>query len=79
MSRPTSHRVSQRVIRWLAAPPALALWLGACSTPPKPTALIAYEDLRRDPATEEAIEVASSFDRFAEAAKTFQKLNPTKK
>jgi len=40
-------------VRWLAAPPAIALWLGACATPPKPTALVAYEDLRRDPAIEE--------------------------
>jgi outer membrane protein OmpA-like peptidoglycan-associated protein len=44
---------SLRLVRWLAAPPALALWLGACSTPPKPTALVAYEDLKRDPGLED--------------------------
>lgn len=39
--------------RWLAAPPALALWLGACATPPKPTALLAYEALQKNPNIEE--------------------------
>jgi len=42
-----------RFVRWLAAPPALALWLGACATPPKPTALVAYEDLKKDPTIED--------------------------
>lgn len=42
-----------RSVRWLAAPPAIALWLGACATPPKPTALVSYEDLKRDPTLEE--------------------------
>lgn len=39
--------------RWLAAPPALALWLGACATPPKPTALLAYEALQKNPNIDE--------------------------
>ena len=29
------------------------MWLGACSTPPKPTALVSYEDLKRDPNLED--------------------------
>lgn len=42
-----------RAVRWLAAPPALLMWLGACATPPKPTALASYEDLKRDPNIED--------------------------
>jgi outer membrane protein OmpA-like peptidoglycan-associated protein len=41
-------------IRWLAAPSALAIWLGACAAPPKPAALISYQDLQRDPRSEGA-------------------------
>jgi outer membrane protein OmpA-like peptidoglycan-associated protein len=44
---------SARSIRWLAVPPALALWLGACATPPKPAALSAYESLQHDPNLDE--------------------------
>ncbi|MES1165272.1 MAG: OmpA family protein [Verrucomicrobiota bacterium] len=45
--------VSHRFVRWLAAPPALALWLGACATAPKPAALTAYEELQRNPNIED--------------------------
>lgn len=45
--------MSTRSVRWLAAPPALLMWLGACATPPKPTALVAYEDLKRNPNIED--------------------------
>jgi len=49
----TGRAPSSRAVRWLAAPPALLMWLGACSTPPKPTALVSYEDLKRDPSMED--------------------------
>ena len=44
---------SHRFVRWLAVAPALTLWLGACATAPKPTALSAYEELQRNPNMEE--------------------------
>ena len=64
--------VSSRFIRWLAAPPALALWLGACATPPKPTALVSYEDLKRDPGMEDARrrfpDLVGSSDQYGDRA-----------
>jgi outer membrane protein OmpA-like peptidoglycan-associated protein len=44
-----------RSFGWMPAFSALAVALavGACATPPKPAALVAYEDLRRDPHLEE--------------------------
>jgi outer membrane protein OmpA-like peptidoglycan-associated protein len=48
-----------RLLGWEAPLPSLALTVtlalatGACATPPKPAALIAYEGLRRDPHLEE--------------------------
>lgn len=46
--------IARRGVRWLAAPPALAIWLGACAPVPKPAALISYQDLQRDPRAEPA-------------------------
>lgn len=64
--------VSARFVRCLAAPPALALWLGACSTPPKPTALVSYEDLKRDPGIEDARrrfpDLVGSSDQYGDRA-----------
>ncbi|HEY4188593.1 MAG TPA: OmpA family protein [Polyangia bacterium] len=63
---------SYRLIRWLAAPPALAMWLGACSTPPKPTALVSYEDLKRDPSLEDTRrrfpDLVGASDQYGERA-----------
>jgi len=75
-----SNRLSPRFLRWLAALPALAMWLGACSTPPKPTALVAYEDLKRDPSTEEARkrfpDLVGASDQYGErASKEWQSNN----
>src|SRR3954447_1995552 len=63
---------SPRFVRWLAAPPAIALWLGACATPPKPTALASYEDLKRDPTLEETRkrfpDLVGSSDQYGDRA-----------
>lgn len=48
-----NRRSTFRVLRWLAAPSAVAFWLGACATPPKPAALSAYEEQLRNPNLEE--------------------------
>jgi outer membrane protein OmpA-like peptidoglycan-associated protein len=45
--------LNSRYVRLLAVPPAIALWLGACATPPKPVALSTYEALQRDRNLEE--------------------------
>ena len=61
-----------RLIRWLAAPPALALWLGACATPPKPPILSTYEQLQRDPNIEDARQhfpdLVASAEQFGQKA-----------
>jgi outer membrane protein OmpA-like peptidoglycan-associated protein len=61
-----------RSVRWLAAPPAIALWLGACATPPKPTALVSYEDLKRDPTLEDTRkrfpDLVGSSDQYGDRA-----------
>jgi outer membrane protein OmpA-like peptidoglycan-associated protein len=80
LSLRSSNRLSQRALRWLAVPPALALWLGACATPPKPTALVAYEDLKRDPSAEEARkrfpDLMGASDQYGEhATKEWQSSN----
>ena len=46
-------KTRMRWVRWLNALPALALWLGACATAPKPAALTSYEELQRDPLMDE--------------------------
>lgn len=48
-----SRLISPSLTRWMGAAPLLALWLGACATPPKPAALSAYEALQKDPHIEE--------------------------
>lgn len=61
-----------RFVRWLATMPALALWLGACATAPKPATLVAYEDLQRDPKMEETRkhfpELVAAADQYGQRA-----------
>jgi outer membrane protein OmpA-like peptidoglycan-associated protein len=62
----------RRSVRWLAVPPAIALWLGGCATPPKPTALVSYEDLKRDPTLEDTRkrfpDMVGSSDQYGDRA-----------
>ena len=59
-------------VRWLAVPPAIALWLGACATPPKPVALTTYEALQRDRNIEETRrrfpDLVASAEQFGQKA-----------
>lgn len=71
--------IPARRVRWLATPPALALWLGACATAPKPTALASYEDLQRDPTFEETRrrfpDLVASSDLYGQKAEKEWKSN----
>ena len=48
------------------------MWLGACATPPKPTALVSYEDLKRDPNLEDTRrrfpDLVGSSDQYGDRA-----------
>jgi outer membrane protein OmpA-like peptidoglycan-associated protein len=54
MSTQRMRSPTRRHYHWLAVPSALAMWLVACAAPPKPAALISYQDLQRDPRSEGA-------------------------
>ena len=64
--------LSRRQIRLLGAPPALALWLGACATAPKPAALASYQDLQSDSRLEDTRrqypDLVSSAEQFGQRA-----------
>jgi outer membrane protein OmpA-like peptidoglycan-associated protein len=63
---------AHRIFRWSSLLPAVTLWLGACATPPKPPALLAYESLEHDPNIEETRkrfpDLVASAEQFGEKA-----------
>lgn len=68
----TKRTMTPRFVRLLAVPPAIALWLGACATPPKPAALSTYEALQHDRNLEETRrrfpDLVASAEQFGQKA-----------